>query len=61
MEKLITFMMYLLWILTIIIGLVAVFTDFKYEDVNALALFLVVFTAINVFFITAGKKKDHAE
>ncbi len=60
MGKIVTIMMYLLWILTIIVGLIAVFTDFKYEDVNALALFLVVFTAINVFFVMAGRKKDES-
>jgi len=58
MNKFVTVMMYLLWILTIVVGLIAVFTDFKYEDVNAMAIILVIFTAINVFFVVGKKKTD---
>ncbi len=56
MGKMVTGVMYVLWICAIILGLVAVFTDFKYEDVNVMALLLVVFTIINTFFVTFRKK-----
>jgi len=55
MNKLITVTMYILWIATIIIGLIAVFSDFKYEDINLIALVLVVFTILNTFFVVARK------
>jgi len=55
MGKLITVIMYLMWICTIVVGLIAVFTDFKYEDLNVMALVLVVFTILNTFFVTSKK------
>ena len=55
MSKIITITMYILWIATIIIGLIAVFSDFKYEDINLIALLLLVFTLLNTFFVMARK------
>jgi hypothetical protein len=56
MGKMITVVMYVLWILTIILGLIAVFSDFKYEDINLIALLLLVFTILNTFFVIAKNK-----
>jgi len=56
MGRLVTVMMYVMWILTIVVGLIAVFTDFKYEDVNAMAIVLIVFTAVNVYFVMAKRE-----
>jgi len=50
MNKLISFVMYLLWIVTIIGILAATFTSFRYEDLNLIAFVLLVFTSINTFF-----------
>ncbi len=51
MSKLVTLFMYLLWVLTVIAVLAATFTDFKYEDLNAMAMVLTAFSLINSFFV----------
>jgi len=56
MEKLITLMMYVLWVITVVMGLLAIFTDFKYDDLNIMALLFLVFTALNTFFVVSKKK-----
>ena len=56
MNKFVTVTMYVLWICTIIIGLIAVFNDFKYEDINLIALLLLVFTTLNTFFVLSKNK-----
>lgn len=59
MGKLISLMvsllMYLLWIATVVMAVAAVFTDFKYEDVNIIAGLLVIFSLLNSFFILVRK------
>ena len=56
MGKIVTLIMYILWICTIITGLVVIFTDFKYEDLNFMVLLLLVFTVLNTFFVVSKKK-----
>ena len=56
MLKLVTITMYLLWICAITMGLVATFSDFKYEDVNLIALLLLVFTLLNTFFVISRNR-----
>ena len=50
MRKLVTIMMYILWVGTIIAILATTFTGFQYEDLNGIAIVLVVFASINSFF-----------
>jgi hypothetical protein len=45
--------MYTLWIITILLVLAATFTNFQFEDLNALAIVLLAFALINSFFVTA--------
>ena len=56
MNKFITAIMYLLWTLTVIFLLAAVFTNFKFIDINAIAIILTAFTILNAFF-TLPKKR----
>ncbi len=47
--------LYALWISAIIFILSATFTNFQYEDLNALAGVFLVFAIINSFFIVKKK------
>lgn len=61
MDKLIGFMMYILWVASIIAILVATFTSFEYEDINLIATVLFIFAVVNSFFLVArnwGQQKD---
>jgi len=57
MGKILSFIMYILWITTIISILATTFTDFQYEDLNLIAGVLFIFALINSFLILAMKKK----
>ncbi len=50
-NRLISAVMYALWISAIIAILATTFTNFQYEDLNALAIVLLVFSLVNSFFI----------
>ena len=56
MNRLFSLIMYVLWIATIIIVLAATFTNFKYEDLNVLAIVVFVFAALNSVFSIPRKK-----
>jgi len=55
MKILVTVMMYLLWVATIIAVLITTFTNFQYEDLNALSIALLVFSLVNTFFVVSKK------
>ena len=57
MNRLFSLIMYVLWIATIIIVLAATFTNFKYEDLNVLAIVLFVFAVLNSIFSMPRKKQ----
>lgn len=57
MGKIITLIMYLLWICTIIVVLATTFTDFQYEDLNIIAVVLLVFSLVNSYFVASHKKQ----
>ena len=57
MNKLISLIMYLLWIATIIAILAMTFTSFKYEDLNLIAIVLLVFASVNSYFATNQNKR----
>lgn len=56
MEKLISFIMYILWIVTILMVLAATFTKFEHDDLNMIALLLFMFASLNSFFILSRKR-----
>jgi hypothetical protein len=56
MEKLISLVMYVLWTVTIIMILAATFTNFQNEDLNIMAVVLLVFSSLNSFFIFSRKR-----
>ena len=56
MNIFLTVVMYLLWIATIVTILATTFTNFQYEDLNMLALFLLSFAIINSFFSVTRRK-----
>lgn len=51
MDKIISFFMYAIWILTIIAILATTFTNFQYIDLNAIAVVSMIFALINSFFL----------
>jgi len=55
MKKFLIVVLYLLWIVTIGLVVAAILTDFKYEDINLLALLFVTFALINSFFTVTRK------
>ncbi|MEW5894730.1 MAG: hypothetical protein AB1650_03065 [Candidatus Omnitrophota bacterium] len=55
MEKLISLLMYPLWVISILVILAATFTNFQYEDLNILAIILFVSACLNSFFIISKK------
>ena len=57
MGKLITIVMYFLWILAILSVLATTFTDFQYEDLNAMAIVFTVFAALNSYLTLTVRKK----
>ena len=56
MEKLISLVMYLLWIVTVLMILAATFTNFQNEALNIFAVVLLIFSGLNSFFILSKKK-----
>ena len=56
MEKLISLVMYLLWIITVVMVLAATFTNFQNEDLNIIATVLLIFSSLNSFFILSRKR-----
>ncbi len=56
MNKIFSIIMYVLWIATIILVLAATFTNFKYEDLNVLAIVALVFAILNSIFMVPRKK-----
>ena len=56
MGKIVSIVMYVLWIGTIITVLAATFTSFKFVDLNFLAGILLVVAAINSYFVSTGKR-----
>ena len=56
MNRLVTVIMYLLWILNIIAVLATTFTNFRYLDLNMIALVLFGFALINSFFAISKRK-----
>ena len=57
MNRIISLIMYVLWILTIIIVLATTFTNFQYEDLNALAVVLFVFALLNSILVFKARRK----
>jgi hypothetical protein len=58
MNIIINIVMYCMWAASIIAILAATFTNFTYEDLNVLAVVLLMFTLVNTYFcVAAGKKK----
>ena len=57
MNKLISLIMYLLWIVTIIAILAATFTSFRYEDLDLIAIVLLLFVSINSYFVAHQNKR----
>lgn len=55
MRKFLIVVLYLLWIVTIGLVVTAILTDFKYEDINLLALLFTTFSLINSFFSVTKK------
>lgn len=55
MKKILTFLMYALWIVAIVLIVATTLTDFKYEDLNLLALVFFVFSLLNSFFVMSRK------
>ena len=53
----ITIMMYVLWTATILAVLITTFTNFRYEDLNLIAIVLLFFSSANSFFLMTRKKK----
>ena len=49
-------MMYVLWIATVVLILATTFTDFKYEDLNMLAIVSLVFAVLNSIFLLTTKQ-----
>jgi hypothetical protein len=49
--------MYTLWMITIALILAATFTNFQFEDLNALAIILLAFAVINSCFVLAMSKR----
>jgi len=56
MEKLISLMMYLMWLITVVMVIAATFTNFQNEDLNIFAVVLLIFSSLNSFFILTRKK-----
>jgi len=56
MEKLISWVMYSLWVLTIMMIFAATLTKFQNEDLNVMAGILLVFSSLNSFFILSRKR-----
>ncbi len=52
MNTFITVVLYILWISAIIAILATTFTNFRYDDLNAMAIVLTIFSFINSFFIS---------
>jgi len=54
-NKLITIMMYALWVLTLIGILVITFTSFRYTDLNIIVVILAVLTLANTYITVKTK------
>ena len=49
--------MYVMWTVTLVLILVATFTNFAYLDLNVLAIVFLGFTAVNTFFVVSSGKR----
>ncbi len=56
MNKIITIIMYVLWIGTVIAILATTFTNFQYEDLNLFALVLFALALLNSFFVVTRRR-----
>ena len=56
MSKILEGLMYLLWVVAIALILATTFTDFKYEDLNTMALLFLAFSLLNTFFVSTRRK-----
>lgn len=57
MNKLITLVMYVVWVLAIVFVLATTFTNFQYEDLNLITFLLLGFAVLNSFFVVSINKK----
>ena len=55
MHRIITIIMYVLWIAVIVAILTTTFTRFQYEDLNLIAILLLAFSILNSIFVAAQK------
>ena len=55
MDRLFSVILYVLWTTAIIVILSTTFTNFQYEDLNALAIILLVFAILNSIFLAIRK------
>ena len=55
MNRLTVIIMYLLWIIAITVIVATTLMDFKYEDLNLIALVFFVFALLNSFFVMTRK------
>jgi hypothetical protein len=55
-DRFLSIVMYVLWIVTIIVILSTTFTNFQYEDLNLLAGVLLFLSVINSIFATVKRK-----
>ena len=51
MNKVLSIIMYLLWIISLGGILLITFTNFQYADLNTIAIVLFLFTLMNTFFM----------
>jgi len=58
MEKIVTLMMYVLWIATIAAVLAATFTNFQYTDLDIIAIGIFLFAFLNSLLVYARNKVD---
>ncbi len=58
MGRFVRIIMYLMWMLTIVFVLSTTFTNFEYEDLNLLAVFFLLFSVVNSFFILSRHRKN---
>jgi hypothetical protein len=49
--------MYILWVASIVVVLATTFTNFQYEDLNFIAIVLLVFTVLNSALILTSRSK----
>ena len=55
MNKIMAAVMYVLWIVALVLIVSTTLMDFKYEDLNAMALLFFAFALLTTFFVFAKK------